>query len=174
MEDDEDASGAIVPGSKRWWGPLLWSLFHSLAEHSDRKDVIQLWLNLFKLTADVLPCPNCRRHLHDYLKAHVFLKPMNVAKTKGIRFKEVIRRDIWALHTDVNLRLGKPNVPLEDLATKYNQTREDALASAHIIAEQLKTAWSPFLMKQILPGIYNRWFATLRMLMAVLAMGPTP
>ena len=174
MEDDEDASGAITPGSKRWWGPLLWSLFHTLAEHSDRKDVIQVWLNLFKLTVDVLPCPNCRRHLLDYLKAHVFLKPMNVAKTKGIQFKEVIRRDIWALHTDINLRLEKPNVSLEDLATKYNQTRADALASANSIAEQLKEAWSPLLMKQILPGIYNRWFATLRLLTALLAMGPTP
>lgn len=172
--DEEDLSGAITSSSNRWWGPLLWAFFHTLGEYSDRRDVIQVWLNLFKLTVEILPCLKCRYHLRDYLKSHIFLKPMNVSKTKGIQFKEVIRKDIWLLHSEVNRRLEKKNIPFEELSDLYaKETRSAGIEAARGYLEAVRLSWHPLVLKSIQPSVYRRWFATAHLLVSLLAGGPS-
>jgi hypothetical protein len=99
---------------------------------------------------------------------------MNVSKTKGIQFKEVIRKDIWMLHSDVNRRLEKTNIPFEELSERYGKEPRSAgieVARGHL--EAVRLAWHPLVLKSIQPSVYRRWFATAHLLVSLVAGGPS-
>ena len=99
---------------------------------------------------------------------------MNVSKTRGPQFKEVIRKDIWLLHSDVNRRLEKVNIPFEELSTKYGATdRTVAIEVAKGHLETIRESWFPLVLKQIQPSVYRRWFATAQLLLSLVVAGPT-
>ena len=89
------------------WGPRLWRLFHGLADVSDRRDIFPLWNTFVRLTATVIPCQKCQRHMQEYWSQHAFL-PKGWAALSGPQVREIIRRKLNEFHNDVNVRLGKP------------------------------------------------------------------
>jgi hypothetical protein len=107
------------------WGPLLWTALHGLAERSGSptaalfaEDERRAWIALFKATGDIIPCPVCKEHFQDYFKEH----PIEELKTIPIyKLHDWVRDWFWEVHNWVNITLGKPEFPKEDLATKFGK-----------------------------------------------------
>lgn len=75
------------------WGPVAWRVLHQLAagpRFADVERLLQCWKN-------VLPCPDCRHHLAEYMQVTQF----------DCTTPEGASRDTSRLHDAVNRRLGK-------------------------------------------------------------------
>ena len=105
------------------WGPILWSLLHGLAEHAGRpvtplyaEDERHNWLQFFRQTGEIIPCPTCKEHYIAYLKEN----PVDALKTMHPEeFREWIRTWFWDIHQWVNEQLEKPSFPKESLSPTY-------------------------------------------------------
>ena len=103
------------------WGPLLWLLLHTFAEKAGkqdnsitRSDEQRAWPLFVKELAPIIPCPYCREHFQQYLKANPFQPPTNYYE-----WRTYIPDYFYTLHESVNTRLGKPSFPKENLQTTY-------------------------------------------------------
>jgi hypothetical protein len=82
------------------------------------EDERRAWLQLFKETGEIIPCPSCKQHYQDYLAAH----PITALKTLALRDMNAwITTWFWTLHNDINTRLEKPIFLKDDLLTTYNR-----------------------------------------------------
>lgn len=102
------------------WGPAAWNTLHAFAHSTPptldaraREDMGR-FLHLF---GRHLPCPTCRAHFSRYLDAH--MSPQSLAT------RESVVRFVHHAHNDVNRRLGKPVVSLEEHYALYSR-EEDA------------------------------------------------
>jgi hypothetical protein len=77
-------------GSKKWWGPRIWRILHSLAEISDRIDCGPAWRVVLAKTAEMLPCAVCRNHFHTHCRA--------IHLTVGKSPREALRHHLWTAH----------------------------------------------------------------------------
>lgn len=98
------------------WGPILWSILHSLAEKYNKvvsilykKEEELYWTNLIKLTETILPCKDCRNHYKDYLSK----------KKINLKEPDFVRLFFYNLHNDINLRNNKPLFDYSNLNTSY-------------------------------------------------------
>lgn len=105
------------------WGSILWRVFHTLAELSGRQshpmmkaDEMRAWPLLIKAIPAVLPCPFCKDHLLEWLKAKPF-EPGDYSQ-----WNSYIRTWFYDLHENVNQRLGKPTHPFHSLSQTYTET----------------------------------------------------
>jgi hypothetical protein len=170
-----DVSGATAaePTSKMYWGPRLWRLFHLLAEISDRRDMYMLWNPLLHLTAAVIPCERCRRHLGAYMKTHSFVRFRSTIPVTGRAVREKARVELFALHNAVNERLKKSAWAPADLAA-YRMPRTEARATIIQIYDEIKAAWTPLVHMGITAAFFTEWKATLNRMLALSAGGPDP
>ena len=122
------------------WGPLLWSILHTLAEKAGRQtnnltlgDEQRAWPLFVKTLAPVIPCPYCRDHFQEYLTKNPFDLPMDYYE-----WKTYIPLYFYTLHESVNARLGKPSFPFADVSTKYKNpgTIKDTLAALEKIEQR--------------------------------------
>ena len=88
----------MSPVSKTVWGPAAWTLMHSSAAACDAETAAGFSAFLYSLT-HVLPCPECRAHLNEYLQEH---PPDEI-----IVNAETASRFCFDLHNYVNLQTGK-------------------------------------------------------------------
>ena len=105
------------------WGPHLWTLLHGLAEQSYKltspehsKYAKQQWVYLFDDLPKIIPCPDCQDHATQWIKAHP------VSAIKNVEDKDVygwLVLWIYEFHEAVNLRLGKPSFPLENVRPTF-------------------------------------------------------
>jgi hypothetical protein len=107
------------------WGPLLWWILHALAGKAGtqpntllRADEERAWPLFVKELANMLPCPYCRDHLQDYQKANPFALPKDASQ-----WNLYVTTYFYDLHEAVNVRLGKPSFPKEELAQTYRDTK---------------------------------------------------
>ncbi len=97
------------------WGTALWSILHHCTERigtiplSDRQMEQNVWKQLLDYLKKSLPCIKCRTHYTMYYERK---GPPEVKR-------ESIRRWLYDLHSDVNVRLQKPNLPYEVLEGFY-------------------------------------------------------
>lgn len=103
------------------WGPLVWLILHTLAEKAGRQgnpitrgDEERAWPLFVKTLPAMIPCPFCRSHLEESIKATPFALPMDY-----FEWKTYIPLYFYTLHESVNQRLGKPSFPSASLATTY-------------------------------------------------------
>ena len=118
------------------WGPRLWSIFHTMAEWSDRRDIVYRWKRTMELTAMTIPCEVCRRHMQDYLRGHsIFVRPPDPVSppvmvrkfrgvappkvkgwipTKGEEVKTAIRKGLVTFHNHVTRSKGGTDMPEEE------------------------------------------------------------
>jgi hypothetical protein len=89
------------------WGPLAWSLLHSIGTRAGQNVTKKLQVDenrealwLLQHLECIIPCPECRQHIKMYRKKHGL--PPN---SNGVGIW------IWNLHEAVNQRLGKPPGP---------------------------------------------------------------
>ena len=168
-----DLSGAetVDKASRAYWGPRLWTIFHSLAEISDRRDMAMLWNNLMRLTAVSMPCETCRLHLAAYMRAHAFVRFPKIHLVTGEMVKARAVAELFVLHNAVNTRLEKPIFTSTDMAI-YRKPRNELLLDINRVYEEIKVAWTPLVHSRINPAAYNDWKKHLNMMIALAAGGP--
>lgn len=103
------------------WGPLVWRILHTFAERGGRQtnnitqgDEQRAWPLFIKTLPPVIPCPFCRDHLEDYLKKNPFQLPPDYTS-----WNEFLQTYFYDLHESVNVRLGKPSYPTNQLSAEY-------------------------------------------------------
>jgi len=105
------------------WGPLTWTLLHSLAEKAGLQtdilfqiDELRSWYALLNSIENMLPCTNCREHYKEWFEIH---KLPNIKKLKYTDFNVLIRTWLLNLHNDINTRTNKPLFVFSDLSITY-------------------------------------------------------
>lgn len=110
------------PGTEDW-GPLMWKILHSLAEKAGSSKSLQEeereWNRLLMLTADILPCPVCKKHYKEVFHAFPIAPVLKMSAANANIF---LRTWLWTLHNEVNVGNGKPDLPFADLSTLYGST----------------------------------------------------
>jgi len=92
------------------WGPVLWSILHSIAERVGtpfalyEPDERRALLKLFGAIAKMIPCPSCKEHYEEYLKEHPVAGPLKDLPKADLR--QFVRRWFWDLHNWVNESKG--------------------------------------------------------------------
>lgn len=104
------------PISKTVWGPAAWTLMHSAAASCDADTAAGFCAFLYSLS-HVLPCPECRAHLHDYLQRH--------PPDEYIVDSQTASRFCFDLHNHVNTQTGKAPQPPRIIYNLYNVRLED-------------------------------------------------
>lgn len=174
------------------WGPLLWTILHTMAEWSDRKDIVYRWKRVLELTAVTIPCELCRKHMQDYLRSHsIFIRPPDTAPTaiiyrgrhpprgvvpptikgwtpaKGMDVKHAIRKGLWKFHNHVNASLSVPELTEEDAYAMYiSDSRSIGGTTIREALGKLDLLWKP----HVRPS-YKEWHIELLALLALIESG---
>ena len=104
--------GSISPDT---WGPHLWSVLHSLPESVESVPKIRKCLENL-----CLPCKDCQDHYESFSAK----RPPSLIKDRTEAFQW-----IFDLHNDVNTRLGKKTLDMNDYISekKVNSLGESIL-----------------------------------------------
>ena len=95
---------------KAVWGPACWLTIHATAASCDPESCAGFHAFLRAL-GDVLPCPECRMHLQQYLRLHP-PEPL-------IHDAQEASRYCYDLHNYVNSETGRSLLPPEILERAY-------------------------------------------------------
>jgi len=175
------------PGAE--WGPRLWLIFHTMAEWSDRRDIVYRWKHMMELAAVTIPCEVCRRHMQDYLRSHsIFVRspdppspPVYVRKfrgvvppkvkgwtpTKGEEVKTAIQKGMIKFHNHVTRSKGGTDMPEEEALKLYEST--DRSIACKAVREQI--AFIDSLWKPHARISYKEWMIELLALLALIESG---
>ncbi len=149
-----------MPSSKEIWGPYVWGLLHSMADVSNRTDIVFLWMEVIKTTMRSLPCAACRKHMSEYWSSHTFIPPKwNKLSSDAIRIH--IRSALHQFHNHVNKSLGKPIVTLSEAPPEPK--RNEIISSAIQYYQQIQREWKT---------VPIEWKQAIHVLLRVLATGP--
>jgi hypothetical protein len=91
------------------WGPPIWNLFHTLIEKISEDDYRMIGLELYgfiKQICNYLPCPECASHATRFLSG---------VKIETVSNKEGLRKILFILHQNVNMRKQKKSFAYNDL-----------------------------------------------------------
>jgi hypothetical protein len=165
------ASAPVDPTQKLYWGPRLWNLLHCLAEISDRRDMVMLWNQLMRLTAAVMPCEQCRIHLSNYMRTHVFVRFQKIHLVTGEMVKTRAVTELFNLHNEVNARLEKPAFTNDDMSV-YKKSRPELLSTINQAYDEIKMAWTPLVHSRINGSVFTDWKKHLNMMIALASGGP--
>lgn len=162
MSDEGDGVGV---GHRKWWGPRIWRILHSLAEVSDRADCAPAWRVALATTASMLPCALCRGHFQGHIRR--ILLPV------GRIPRETLRHHLWAAHAATRPAGGLAEA---DLSSEYGcgGDRAEVLRVVRSLTEEVFTVLRD-------GGVYNRlnvgklvdWHRAIQAL-AVLLQTPLP
>jgi hypothetical protein len=127
------------------WGPPLWNILHSLAERIylpdlplQIKEQRRLWVGLLSSLRLSLPCPLCRKHYTEYYNMHF---PDTYMHND---FNQYVRYWLYQLHSDVNMRLSKQNIPIDTLTDtygKYNNYHHDLNIVISQMSSGIRAGW---------------------------------
>jgi hypothetical protein len=160
------------------WGPLLWKIFHLLAEWSDRRDIVYRWKHMIELASTTIPCEKCRRHMQEYLRGNsIFVRPLeSVAPpppvrrfrgvipptikgwtpAKGIDVQQAIRKGLWKFHNHVNRSVGATELTeeeawktIEEFGTAAVIARDCGFGAVEVMGSE------GYLVNQFLSGVTN-------------------
>ena len=175
------------PGTE--WGPLLWKIFHTLAEWSDRRDIVYRWKHMIEITSITLPCEICRRHMQEYLRGNsIFVRAPDTVTpappvrrfrgvmpptvkgwtpAKGEDVKQAIRKGMWKFHNHVNRSIGAAELPEEDALILYQSAdRYTACKEIREVLKILETLWKPHARIT-----YKEWIVEIVTLLALIESG---
>jgi hypothetical protein len=88
------------------WGPSLWRLLHTAAEHLGKPrpallqtDEVNRWIFVLKAVENSMPCALCRAHYKSWLAKNPVTQ---FTKLRGQELRERARLWLYNLHEDVN------------------------------------------------------------------------
>jgi len=168
---DTNPAGPNLADSKNnklQWGPILWQIFHLLAEISDKPEVLPLWKNWFAQTSRIMPCEKCRQHLQQYLRANAFIRAKSAYK-KGEPVRAHVRQELLQLHNHVNQNTGKPAFTTEQYTEKYGQKQKpEILLETKNCLQELEKIWLPLDFFKLRKREFATWKRSFVMLYALL------
>jgi FAD-linked sulfhydryl oxidase len=98
------------------WGPIFWSTLHIIAlaypdapSYTEKKAAKDLYTALTHL----LPCPVCRQHYTEILKA----MPVDT----WLDSRTSLTKWVLNVHNEVNKQLKKPEITMSEFMAKYKQ-----------------------------------------------------
>jgi hypothetical protein len=129
------------------WGPEMWKLLHGLAEkigqytivthryqtETQEKEEKRLWSVLLGSLRLSLPCPLCRKHYTEYINSN---SPDRFIHGPVKLVKDDIKLWLYHLHSNVNQKYNKNNIPIELLSELYRNINYNH--SFNIIALHMK------------------------------------
>jgi len=104
------------------WGPLLWTLLHSLSEKVGSgaalfvEDEKQRWIFLLTNLATIIPCRECKAHAIEWIAAHPTADFKSLAPEDR---KLWLRNYFYTFHNVVNERLEHPQFDAALLESTY-------------------------------------------------------
>lgn len=104
------------------WGPVIWKILHSLslqagkAQPRAQDEETRTWIQILTRTGVSIPCPECRAHYKTWILTR---QPKLLASIPYSEQGEWVRHWLHDIHTDINLRLGKINLPYDDLEVTF-------------------------------------------------------
>jgi hypothetical protein len=117
--------------SKKEWGNAAWYLFHTLAaklkpEHSTH--AVELYSKIYEICSN-LPCPECSTHA---------VATLGKINPKNIRTREDLIQLLWKFHNNVNTRIKKQSITMEECNQLYSRanTRNIILNFLHVMNAQ--------------------------------------
>ena len=150
--------------SNEEWGPVLWKIFHILAEKSGQQTISMMkedekraWPLFIKAIPLMIPCPQCRDHFSSYLETNPFTLPSDYKL-----FHAYVRTWFHNFHEAVNSRLGKPRFPFDELAKQYS----DASPIKTLISDMDKIQKITIQAGIVTLGSWNNWLKHFKMLRA--------
>lgn len=150
--------------SNEEWGPLLWGIFHILAEKSGQQTISMIqedekraWPLFVKAIQLIIPCPECREHFSGYLQTNPFQAPSDYKLFHGY-----VRTWFYNFHEAVNSRLGKPSFPFDELSKYYS----DATRIKTLISDMDKIQKITIQAGIVTLGSWNNWLKHFKMLRA--------
>lgn len=171
------------------WGPLLWKVFHTLAEWSDRRDIVYRWKHMMELASTTIPCEICRRHMQEYFRGNsIFVRSLETVvapppvrrfrgvmpptvkgwtPAKGIEVQQAVRKGLWKFHNHVNRSTGATELTEEEAYALYQTV--DRSTACKEIRETLKTLES--IWKPHARSTYKEWMIELIALLALIESG---
>jgi hypothetical protein len=160
---------ACVPNIPKYpsneeWGPLLWGIFHILAEKSGsqtismiQEDERRTWPLFIRSIQLIIPCPECREHFGKFLLEHPFETPKDYTLLRNY-----VRIWFYTLHEEVSARLGKPSFPFENLSSTYSDTTRIKT----LIVDMDKIQKITIQAGVVTLGSWNNWLKHFKMLRA--------
>lgn len=97
------------------WGPGAWNTLHAIAHTSPKTltpDQIDTYSAFFNTFADLLPCPRCRTHFREFLRAR--MSPVTLAT------REAMVELMNDAHNEVNRSKGKRAYSIQQHYAVYN------------------------------------------------------
>lgn len=121
------------------WGPVLWSILHTAAEHlgAVRHPLIQTdetnrWIFLLKSLEDAMPCKLCRKHYGEWIKHNPISQ---FTPLRGEALRERARKWVYELHENVNRsRNVTSGILLENIPTMYGSLENYQLHIEQFVA----------------------------------------
>lgn len=95
--------------NKSEWGPALWKYLHISASYCEDADA---FCRLIKSVAQTMPCPECRKHLVQYLQ-----RTPPEATIRSDAPATGASNYIFDLHNHVNSLIGKPPLQKNTMTT---------------------------------------------------------
>jgi len=106
------------------WGPLLWTLLHSLSEKVGSgaalfvEDEKQRWIFLLANLATIIPCRDCKAHAIEWIAAHPTADFKSLAPEDR---KLWLRTYFYNFHNNVNERMEHPQFDEALLESTYGR-----------------------------------------------------
>jgi len=110
------------------WGPLLWRLLHTAAEHLGKPrpallqtDEVNRWIFVLKSVENAMPCPLCRAHYKEWLLRNPVTQ---FTMLRGLPLRERARKWLYDLHENVNV--GKSvisGITIEQMPEMYGSLK---------------------------------------------------
>lgn len=104
------------------WGPIFWSTLHIVSmaypdspSYSEKRAAKEY----FNALAFLLPCPVCRTHFSEILQA--------MPVESWLDNRGSLMEWVWKVHNQVNVRLKKPEISMQEFYNRYNQMAERGL-----------------------------------------------
>lgn len=110
------------------WGPLLWRILHTAAEHLGKPrpplmqtDEVNRWMFVLKSVENTMPCAICRGHYKEWL---VKSPVAQFTTLRGLPLRERARKWLYDLHENVNAgRQVAPGITLDQLPEMYGSLK---------------------------------------------------
>lgn len=147
----------ITPVRRNTWGPLLWTVLHSLGrvlKNVSNGDLRQTLTQDASFLIDILirsiPCPSCRNHATEHKRRN----PIKNAKEKADALEE------WAhaFHNDVNRRIQHILIGREDANKLYLTVEPVPILDQYLqsINSHIRIGVNPEEIRQRLGNIIRR------------------
>ena len=148
------------------WGPLVWKILHTVAEHLGvstnplvAADEARTWVQLLKSVEAMMPCPLCRNQYRTW-RLHNPIEKIGFLRGGALR---VGARDwMWRLHENVNRDRGVQGMTVEEAERVYAaRTREELQKDVDTLLKLLTEATQ---IGQADPNAVRTWKASLSLM----------